>query len=397
MFGLYVHWPFCLSKCIYCDFGSKVLSLNNAFDKDFQQKYCDCCKKQMQYFQKKIQQNKYQKELTSIYFGGGTPSLLNEDIVKQLIDEAKNLFNLSNDCEITLEANPTSFELEKFYKFNEVGINRLSLGVQSFDDNELAWLGRKHSAKQAIYAIEEIKKIFPKWSFDLIYGLPKQKLEKWVDELNFALALEPKHLSLYTLIVDEHTPLGRMVQTGNVVPKTDDEMADFYDTTNEVIKKTYLNKLKKLQQYEVSNYAVSGFESQHNLCYWHSHDYVGIGSMAHGRLTYCNNERYEIINKQDVNEWMFDVENGLNGLEVEKPITRQEQVEEILIMGLRTKYGIDLAETQRRFGIDILEYCDVDKIKMFENQGLLLINNQRMVLTYEGLKILDSILAKILT
>ena len=119
--------------------------------------------------------------------------------------------------------------------------------------------------------------------------------------------------------------------------------------------------------------------------------------MAHGRLTYCNNERYEIINKQDVNEWMFDVENGLNGLEVEKPITRQEQVEEILIMGLRTKYGIDLAETQRRFGIDILEYCDVDKIKMFENQGLLLINNQRMVLTYEGLKILDSILAKILT
>lgn len=397
MFGLYIHWPFCLSKCIYCDFDSKVLSKNDAFDKDFQQKYCDCCKKQMQFFQKKIQQNKHQKELTSIYFGGGTPSLLKENIVKQLIDEAGSLFNLSNDCEITLEANPTSFELEKFSHFNEAGVNRLSLGVQSFDDNELAWLGRKHSAKQAIYAIEEIKKIFPKWSFDLIYGLPKQKLEKWVDELNFALSLQSKHLSLYTLIVDEHTPLGRMVQLGNVVPKTDDEMADFYDATNEVIKKMYLNKLQKLQQYEVSNYAVSGFESQHNLCYWHSHDYIGVGSMAHGRLTYKNGKRYEIINKQDVNEWMFDIENGRNGLEVEKPLTKQEQVEEILIMGLRTKYGIDIAEIQRRFGIDILEYCDVDKIKMFENQGLLLIKNQRMVLTYEGLKILDSILAKILT
>ena len=187
-----------------------------------------------------------------------------------------------------------------------------------------------------------------------------------------------------------------MVQLGNVVPKTDDEMADFYDATNEVIKKGYLNKLQKLQQYEVSNYAVSGFESQHNLCYWHSYDYIGIGSMAHGRLTYKNGKRYEILNKTDVKEWMFDVENGLNGLDAEKPITRQEQVEEILIMGLRTKYGIDLAEIQRRFGIDILEYCDVGKIKMFENQGLLLINNQRMILTYEGLKILDSILAKIL-
>ena len=351
----------------------------------------------MQYFQKKIKQNKHQKELTSIYFGGGTPSLLRPEFVKTLINEAKNLFNLSNDCEITLEANPTSFELEKFSHFNEAGVNRLSLGVQSFDDNELAWLGRKHSAKQAIYAIEEIKKIFPKWSFDLIYGLPKQKLEKWVDELNFALSLEPKHLSLYTLIVDEHTPLGRMVQLGNVVPKTDDEMADFYDATNEVIKKMYLNKLQKLQQYEVSNYAVSGFESQHNLCYWHSYDYIGVGSMAHGRLTYQNGKRYEILNKTDVKEWISELDGkSANGLEVEKPITRQEQVEEILIMGLRTKYGIDLAEIQRRFGIDILEYCDVDKIKMFENQGLLLINNQRMVLTYEGLKILDSILAKIL-
>ena len=391
MFGLYVHWPFCLSKCIYCDFGSKVLSLDEASNNDFQRQYCDCCKKQMNYFFNKIQHNQYQKQLTSIYFGGGTPSLLKPENVRHLISEARNLFSLANNCEITLEANPTSFELEKFHHFKEAGVNRLSLGVQSFDNNELSWLGRKHSARQAIRAIEEISKIFPKWSFDLIYGLPRQKLDKWLEDLKFALSLNPKHLSLYTLIVDKNTPLGKMVKTGNVIPKTEDEMADFYDATNNFLSNT------PLRQYEVSNYAYPNFESRHNLCYWNSYDYIGIGAMAHGRLTYTNGKRYEILNKQKIAEWMINIsEQQKNGLKIERPLTKQEQVEEILIMGLRTKYGINIQEIRSRFNIDLTKYIHFNKIKDFEKQGLLSLKNNDLVLTYEGVKILDTIVRDVL-
>ena len=396
MFGLYIHWPFCLSKCIYCDFGSKIASKERLSNPTFQNLYCECCKKQMHYFAKKIQNNQYQQSLTSIYFGGGTPSLLNPENIKQIIQEAKNLFNLSTDCEITLEANPTSFEMEKFMLFRNAGVNRISLGIQSFDDNELLWLGRKHNVQQAVDAINTIKTIFPKWNFDLIYGLPKQTLKKWIEELNFAFQLSPQHLSLYTLIVDEDTPLGKMVKDGNIEPKTEYEMADFYDATNDFILNSSSTNEGKINQYEVSNYAIRGYESRHNLCYWKSYDYIGIGAMAHGRLRYADGERYEITNIDDVKKWISNIGNDGNGLVVEKKLSQKENIEEILLMGLRTTTGIDVADTNKRFNIQINNYLHQQQIKDLVQNDFLVFNNNILRLTNKGISILDTILQKIL-
>ena len=394
MFGVYVHWPFCLSKCIYCDFNSNVIQQKDVNNPELQKKYCECCKKQIQYFSKKIQHNKYQRKVSSIYFGGGTPSLLSPFTVSNIIKEIINLLPLEENCEITLEANPTSFELEKFYHFHEIGINRISLGVQSFDDNELSWLGRKHTSIQAISAIKEIKNIFPYWNFDLIYGLPRQSINKWLEELKIAFSLDPQHLSLYTLIIDKNTPLGKMVQTGNIVAKTNDEMANFYNATNKFI--SNIEKNKKIKQYEISNYAIPSFESKHNCCYWDSYDYIGIGPMAHGRLTYNDEKKYEIICHNNIQKWFEDLEKKQNGLEIERSLSKQELVEEILLMGLRTTNGVNVKDIYKRFSIDITKYIDNNNVYALEKQNFLHFSNQVLKLTYSGAKILDTILLKIL-
>ena len=382
MFGIYFHWPYCLSKCIYCDFGTTILPANIN-----QQNYAENCKKQLKYFSGKIKQT---EPITSIYFGGGTPSLLEPNIIAELVDYVKSSFDVAADCEITLEANPTSFEVNKFEKFRQAGVNRLSLGVQAMDDAELQFLGRRHTVAQAVAAIGEIKHIFPRWTFDLIYGLPKQTLTKWLDELAQALALGSQHLSLYTLIVDEETLLGQMVARGIVIPKTEDELADFYDATNE-----FIHQNSNLEHYEVSNYAVSGQESRHNLAYWNSYDYIGIGAGAHGRLRYKDGQRYELQSIFNPHDWAQSIESGRNGLEVERALTEYEQAEEILIMGLRTKFGIDLEDIRQRFGFDLIKYLDTSKLAEFAEQKLLTYDNKRLKLTYQGVKVLDNIIRKI--
>ena len=390
MFGLYFHWSFCSSKCIYCDFGSRVLDKKDKEKfADLQKNYIKCCEKQLEYFAEKIKNKN--KEITSIYFGGGTPSLLDTTTIQALINKAKNFYNISNDCEITLEANPTTFEIKKFNDFADVGINRLSLGVQSMNDKNLSWLGRKHNINEALTAIDKIKNIFPKWSFDLIYGLPRQSIDEWLDELKQAISLKPQHLSLYTLIVDENTILGKMVQNSIVIPKTDDEMADFYDATNEFIKNN-----SNLAHYEVSNYAVRGHKSRHNMIYWKSFDYISIGAGAHGRLTYTGGKRYEIQNIFNPFEWQDSINAEKNGLEVEKLLTKKEQIEEILLMGLRIKEGIDLTDIKSRFDIDLLPFLNTKKLETFEKNGLLILRNNQLKLTYEGVKILDFILREII-
>lgn len=376
MFGIYFHWPYCLSKCIYCDFGTTILPANIN-----QRNYAENCKKQLEYFREKIRQT---EPISSIYFGGGTPSLLDTNIIAELVENVKNTFDVSENCEITLEANPTSFEINKFEKFRQSGVNRLSLGVQSMDDMELQFLGRKHTVAQAMAAINEIKQIFPQWNFDLIYGLPKQTLTKWLYELAQALALGSQHMSLYTLIVDEETLLGQMVARGIVIPKTEDELADFYNATNE-----FIHQNSSLKHYEVSNYAVSGQESRHNLTYWNSDDYIGIGAGAHGRLRYVDGKRYELQSIFNPKQWSDNIANGGNGLEVERALTEYEQAEEILIMGLRTKFGIDLEDIHQRFGFDLMKYLDTSKLAEFAEQKLLTYDNKRLKLTYQGLKILD--------
>ena len=383
MFGIYFHWPYCLSKCNYCDFGTTILPANIN-----QQNYAENCKRQLAYFSKKIKQT---TPISSIYFGGGTPSLLEPNIIAGLVDYVKNTFDVATDCEITLEANPTSFEVNKFENFRRAGVNRLSLGVQSMDDNELQFLGRKHTVAQAVAAISEIKQIFPRWTFDLIYGLPKQMLPQWLDELAQALELGSQHLSLYTLIVDKNTLLGQMVARGIVIPKTEDELADFYDATNEFIRQN-----SDLEHYEVSNYAVSGQESRHNLAYWNSDDYIGIGAGAHGRLRYTDGQRYELQSIFNPKQWSENVKNNGKGLEVERALTEYEQAEEILIMGLRTKFGIDLEDIRQRFGFNLMKYLDTSKLAEFAEQKLLTYDNKMLKLTYQGLKVLDLVVRKII-
>ena len=482
MFGIYIHWPFCLSKCIYCDFGSRIINSNVD-----QNAYFFYCKKQLQYFHEKIADKNI--TVTSIYFGGGTPSILDPKIVAKLINEIRHIYVVSNDCEITLEANPTSSGIEKFKMLCDAGINRLSLGIQSFDDNELAFLGRRHSVKDALKAINCAKQIFPKWSIDLIYGLPRQKPNKWLEELQIATDLGLQHISLYTLIVDENTPLGRLVKNGNIKPKTEDELSCFYDVTNE-----FLARNTQLKQYEVSNYAIKGYESRHNLTYWKSYDYIGIGAGAHGRLFYndCSynnnrvaigdngnddyynnndckksdiccigdsgrkirekskNKRYEIKNIFDHFEWQkccngnannysvnddadvkADVNNGneingkerkegikkigrnvINGnkdflynkkkydnsdygIEIEKRLTKRQQAEEILIMGLRIKDGIDINDIKMRFNINLLRFLDIKNIEKLKAQKVLNFDGKTLSLTKKGLKILDAVLLEI--
>ena len=390
MFGLYFHWSFCSSKCIYCDFGSGVLDKKDKEKfADLQKNYIKCCEKQLEYFAEKIKDKN--QEITSIYFGGGTPSLLDATTIQKLLDKVRNNYNISNDCEITLEANPTTFEIKKFEDFAKAGVNRLSLGVQSMNDKNLTWLGRKHNINEALTAIDKIKNIFPKWSFDLIYGLPEQSIDEWLGELKQALTLKPQHLSLYTLIVDENTILGKMVQNGITIPKTDDKMADFYDATNEFIKNN-----SNLIHYEVSNYAVRGYESRHNMTYWKNFDYLGIGAGAHGRLSYADGKRYEIQNIFNPFEWQESINACKTGLEVERLLTKKEQVEEILLMGLRIKEGIDLTDIKSRFDIDLLPFLNMKKIETFEKNGLLILRNNQLKLTYEGVKILDFILREII-
>lgn len=396
MFGLYIHWPFCLSKCIYCDFGSKVVSHEEVNNSEFQNAYCECCKRQLRYFAKKIKSSGKTDALTSIYFGGGTPSLMRVDIVKDLIREAECLFGLTADSEITLEANPASIDKDRLLSLCDAGVNRISLGVQSFNNNTLAWLGRHHTAEQAMYMLDDTRKIFPKWSFDLIYGLPKQTIEEWLTELRLAYQISPLHLSLYTLIVDDNTPLGRMVSNGNVASKTNDELAEFYDVTNNFIKNHLTNNQMQLAQYEVSNYSISKHRSMHNCCYWQSYDYIGVGAMAHGRLFYSDG-RYEIINKTNIREWMDDVYNKkMCGLQIERQLSSQEIVEEILLMGLRMIDGIDIYDINHRFNLELNEYLNIHAISRFIQDGYVMYDGKILKLTYNGLKILDILLPKIL-
>lgn len=386
MFGLYIHWPFCLSKCIYCDFGSKVIT-NRQNSNDFQRQYINNCTKQMQQIAAKITPN---EPISSIYFGGGTPSLIDAKNIQQIITTADKLVKLTDNCEITIEANPTSCSLQKFQELKNIGINRISIGVQSFDDKELAFLGRRHSVAEAIQTIENAKKVFNKWSIDLIYALPKQTLSQWIENLKTALQSNPTHLSLYTLIVEPNTPLGKLVEIGNITPKTDDEIADFYLATNEFIAKN-----SKLKQYEVSNYAIDGFESRHNLSYWQSYDYIGIGAGAHGRLRYKNGKRYETHCFFNPNDWSKNIQQNGNGFEIEKELTTQEQIEEILLMGLRTKFGINFRDIKQRFNIDLMSFLDEKKLSSFQKKKLLKCSKHNITLTPKGLMILDSILIKI--
>ncbi|HQT72982.1 MAG: coproporphyrinogen III oxidase [Acidiphilium sp. 37-67-22] len=377
--ALYIHWPFCKAKCPYCDFNSHVR------ERIPEQRIVAALLAELEYEAARLGP----RRLTSIFFGGGTPSLMAPDSVAALIGRATSLFAPAPDLEITLEANPTSIEAGRFRAYREAGVNRVSIGVQSLNDDALRFLGREHGAAEALEAVELGRAIFPRLSFDLIYARPGQTLAAWRAELGAALAVGLDHLSLYQLTIEPGTRFATAHARGDFALPEDDDAAALYDATAEEAARF------GLAPYEISNYAKPGEESRHNLAYWRYRDYAGIGAGAHGRI--CLGETLLATRRHRApEEWAARVEASGHGSTEEVEIGADERAREALLMGLRLAEGIDRAAYAARTGRDLLGLLDPDMTARAIEAGYLDITAARVTATYEGRKRLDSLLAALL-
>ncbi len=374
--ALYIHWPFCLAKCPYCDFNSHVR------DRIDQGRFAAALRRELAWEAARLGR----RPLASIFFGGGTPSLMDPATVAALIDDARRLFVAADDIEITLEANPTSVEAARLAEFRAAGVNRASLGVQSLRDDQLRLLGRQHSAAQAIAALETARAIFPRLSFDLIYARPQQTLADWQRELAEALALAADHLSLYQLTIEPGTGFEALHRSGALVLPEDDDAAALYDATGEAAARF------GLLPYEVSNYAKPGAESRHNLAYWRYSDYAGIGPGAHGRVL-IDGRLLATRRHRAPEPWAERVERQGHGSTAETEITPVERAREMLLMGLRLTEGIDAARFAARTGLALDSAIDAETLARALDAGYLTRTAARLAPTPEGRKRLDSLLA----
>jgi putative oxygen-independent coproporphyrinogen III oxidase len=378
--ALYIHWPFCLAKCPYCDFNSHV---REAIP---QARFRAALRRELAWEAERLGR----RRLTSIFFGGGTPSLMEPETVAALIADARRHFAAAEDIEITLEANPTSVEAERFAAFRDAGVNRVSIGVQSLDPAALQMLGRQHSATQAIAALETARAIFPRISFDLIYARPSQTLAEWRAELCQALDLAADHLSLYQLTIEPGTRFEAMHRRGEIVLPGDDMAAALYEVTAEAAARF------GLLPYEVSNYAVPGSESRHNLTYWRYGDYAGIGPGAHGRITLSTPHIMASRRHRAPEPWAERVEREGHG-EVELvPLQQTERAREMLLMGLRLSEGIDPARFAARTGVALADALDRSVLQQALDAEYLAWRDSVLVATPDGRLRLDALLAAIL-
>ncbi len=326
-FGVYVHWPFCLSKCPYCDFNSHVR--HKPVDEE---RYLAAFKTEIAH---RAALTKGRK-VSSVFFGGGTPSLMKPQTVQGILDAIAAHWSIENTAEITLEANPTSVEADRFRGYRAAGVNRVSLGVQAMNDADLKALGRLHSAAEAMRAVETAGSIFERISFDLIYARPGQTVWAWKAELEEAIARAGDHLSLYQLTIEPDTMFEKLFEAGKLKVPDADLSRDLWDITQEITQK------HGLPAYEISNHARTGQESLHNLIYWRYGEYAGIGPGAHGRLLLPSGRRAQSTEKHP-EMWLTSVETDGHGLVEDSALTQEEQGDEFLLMGLRLKEGIDLA------------------------------------------------------
>jgi putative oxygen-independent coproporphyrinogen III oxidase len=379
--SIYIHYPFCKSKCPYCDFNSHVAGKID--EENFLQGY----KNELQYFAPKLKNRK----VKTIFFGGGTPSLMPTYFVEKILAEISKIWTIDKNCEITLEANPTSFEANKFKDFKEAGVNRLSIGIQALNDSDLKFLGREHSAKEAIATIKTASTIFNNYSFDLIYARPNQTLKSWESELQTAISLSANHLSLYQLTIEKGTKFyGQYLNKEFVLPD-EDLAADLYETTNQITAKN------GLELYEISNYAKTGFECKHNLAYWQSDDYLGIGAGAHSRI-YLDGEknRSAIIMLHQPSAWLEA--SLIKGVAIQKidKVNQDELLEEVILMGLRLKNGIDNQVFQKHFDKNISEIFDLKKLQTLIDNDLIFIDENNIRITNRGLILANSVIKKVI-
>jgi oxygen-independent coproporphyrinogen-3 oxidase len=373
-FGVYIHWPFCLSKCPYCDFNSHVRRA--AIDEP----------RFVRAFEAEIASTAARvpdRVVSTIFFGGGTPSLMQPATVGTILDSIARHWTVDANAEVTLEANPTSVEAERFRGYRSAGVNRVSLGVQALDDRALAELGRLHSAREALAAVRVARSVFDRYSFDLIYARPQQTPQDWANELNRALTEAGEHLSLYQLTVEPETPFAALHAAGKLIIPNNDSARALYDTTQDVC------AAHGLPAYEISNHARPGAECRHNLVYWHAHEYAGIGPGAHGRLD-IDDDRHATATEKLPEDWLARVEETGHGLITDDALTREEMADEFLLMGLRLAEGIDPARYEALAGRSL----DAVRIAALEENGLVeTTSSGRLRVSLPGFPVLDAVVA----
>ena len=373
-FGVYVHWPFCLSKCPYCDFNSHVR--HTPVD---QARYAEGFAAEIAATAARVPG----RTVSSIFFGGGTPSLMEPKTVATILDAIARHWQVAPDVEVNLEANPTSVEAERFRGFRAAGINRISLGVQALDDAALKNLGRTHTAKEALDAVAIARSIFGRFSFDLIYARPQQSVAAWRAELDRAIAEGGEHLSLYQLTIEDETPFFALHKAGKLVIPDDDAARALFEATQD------LCAARGLPAYEISNHARPGAECRHNLLYWRAGEYAGVGPGAHGRLD-IDGERHALATERRPESWLMRVEASGHGVTVDDPLLRAERADEFLLMGLRLAEGIDPARFRDLSG----NALDPARIATLRQDGFVELTREgRLRVTREGLPILDAVVA----
>ena len=376
-FSIYIHWPYCLSKCPYCDFNSHVSK-----EKIDQDQYSSLIKKELDHYSEVMNS----KNISSIFFGGGTPSLMDPSVVYEILNHIEKEFNFDDKTEITLEANPTSVELDKFRHYSDFGINRVSIGVQSLNDIDLKKLGRNHTSKEAIRAIEIAHQYFNSISIDLIYSRPGQKITEWKAELLQALALGTHHISLYQLTIEPKTTYEKLFKSGKLILPNEELSRELYLLTESVCKDYSLFK------YELSNFSKKGHESIHNLNYWNSGEWVGVGPGAHSRIENKDGERISIINEYDPRKWQEYVKmSGFSS--IKKQNLSQENIrDEYILMSMRTSKGMSVNKY-----IDLGGHLDKTKLESLTAGGYIKVNKNTnyLQITSKGSIISDYIISEL--
>ncbi|MEZ5810671.1 MAG: radical SAM family heme chaperone HemW [Rhizobiaceae bacterium] len=373
-FGIYVHWPFCAAKCPYCDFNSHVR--HKTVD---QPRFAAAFARELASYRARTGP----REVTSIFLGGGTPSLMEPATVGAILDAVAANWHVPDGIEITLEANPSSADAGRFAGYRAAGINRCSLGVQALNDRDLRFLGRLHDVAEALAAIELARNTFARLSFDLIYARPGQTPEEWAGELETAIGYAADHLSLYQLTIEEGTPFRALAAVGKLVVPPADEAARLYEVTREV------TCSRGLPAYEISNHAEPGAESRHNLTYWRYGEYVGVGPGAHGRFV-DTGRRVVTMAEKHPETWLEKVEADGHGMAEGEILSREQEADEMLLMGLRLAEGIDLARWSELAGrpLDGAVLAGLQEERLIEPLG-----NSRLRATPAGMLVLDALVA----
>lgn len=376
--ALYIHWPFCKAKCPYCDFNSHVREQINS------QQWLEAYIKEFRYFAEKLGD----REVQSVFLGGGTPSLMPPELLRALLETMHKEWHFADDIEITLEANPTSTERDKLQAFKEAGVNRVSLGVQALNQRDLQFLGREHSAQEALEAVSWASELFGNYSFDLIYARPEQTLQAWQEELSRALHYVGPHFSLYQLTIEKGTPFYKLHQEGVFTLPPEEEAAEMYEVTNALL------AAHSLHAYEVSNYAKPGFKSKHNMAYWRYQEYLGLGPGAHSRIDLPEG-RTALMQRHHPEGWLEAVSKAGQAIQQQEPLDKTTMLQEMLMMGLRTSEGVSLKAVNTLLGEEIAVLIPPSRTAPLQEAGLLDCNTDYLRTTDQGRLVLNAVIEKL--